>query len=234
MPIYRIADMLFDITPRYRLLASILTPYTAAGEADFTIRYTDEELRAAQERSPENSIAYAESLAVCRAVSEFAVQRGVMLFHAATVAVDGKAYAFSAPSGTGKSTHISLWHQYFGDRVEIINGDKPLLREKDGAFTVYGTPWCGKEGWSRNVSAPLAAICFIARSEENRIRKLSAEETVGRLFGQLLKPKDNGEVAEVLRMTDLLVRNVPVYLLECNISEEAARLSFRTLTGLDA
>ena len=31
-------------------------------------------------------------------------------------------------SGTGKSTHILLWRQRFGERGDIINGDKLFLR----------------------------------------------------------------------------------------------------------
>ena len=37
-------------------------------------------------------------------------------------------------NGTGKSTHARLWRETFGDRVWMINDDKPLLRiESEGA-----------------------------------------------------------------------------------------------------
>ena len=42
------------------------------------------------------------------------------------ISFDGQGIAFAAPSGTGKTTHIKLWQRLYGDRVEIINGDKPL------------------------------------------------------------------------------------------------------------
>jgi hypothetical protein len=154
-----------------------------------------------------------------------------MLLHAAAVKVGDRAYAFSAPSGTGKSTHIKLWRRVYGERVGILNGDKPILREKDGALTVYGTPWCGKEGWNRNDSALFGAMCFVERADENRIRLLSHDEAVARVFAQLLKPSAPEGLAETLRMTDLLIRTVPIYLLSCNMSEEAARLSFETMTA---
>ena len=231
MAFYRIADLLFDIVPRYELLARVCEPYRVAecGMPDARIEISEQQLRETVKRDTEHSVAYAENLCACRAVSQYAAAHGVILFHAAVVEVDGKAYAFSAPSGTGKSTHIRLWRRVYGERVGIINGDKPLLRERDGILTVYGTPWCGKEGWNRNTSAPLAGLCFIERAEQNRIRRMENTEAVERIFTQLLKPDTPDGVAETLRVTDLLIRNIPVYLLSCNMTEEAARTSFEAM-----
>ena len=190
----------------------------------------DEDLARARKELPDASDGYVESIATCRTLCDLASERGIMLLHAATVKVGGKAYAFSAPSGTGKSTHIRLWKKFFGEKVSILNGDKPLVREKDGEIIAYGTPWCGKEGWNKNDKAPLAALCFIERASVPSIRRLSTEEAVSRVFGQLLKPRHEAGVREVLRLTDILLRSVPLYLLSCDISEASARLSFETLT----
>ena len=233
MPIYRIADFLWDIEPKHELVSRIAAPYlVGAQKPDFAIRVSEEALLKARDELPTASDGYIESICTYRALCDVASRHGAMLLHSATVKVGGKAYAFSAPSGTGKSTHIRLWRKFYGERVAIINGDKPLVRERDGIITAYGTPWCGKEGWNANDSAPLAALCFIERAETPSIRPLSAEEAVTRVFGQLLKPTHKEGVAEVLRLTDILIRSVPLYLLSCDISEAAARLSFETLTGL--
>ncbi|MBT1173184.1 hypothetical protein JS528_07430 [Bifidobacterium sp. MA2] len=113
---------------------------------------------------------YLETLAVFRRIAEYGPMHDRLVFHGATIEVDGRAYIFTAPSGTGKSTHIRLWRRVFGDRVAIINGDKPILRiERDSSggaprVVAYGTPWAGKEGWQRNVSAPLGGICVVERA----------------------------------------------------------------------
>lgn len=113
----------------------------------------------------------------------------------------------------------------------MINGDKPFLREKNGVFTVYGSPWCGKEGWNSNTSAPLAGICFLSRAEENSIVPMSADEALPRVFTQLMKPPTADGVAETMRLADGLIRSVPIYHLRCNMSEAAAECSFTALTG---
>ena len=65
---------------------------------------------------------------------------------------------FTAPSGTGKSTHARLWREAFGERVVMINDDKPLLLVRPEGVTVYGTPFRGKHGLGGDRSAPLRAI----------------------------------------------------------------------------
>ncbi len=152
------------------------------------------------------------------------------LMHAAVVAADGAAYIFTAPSGTGKSTHIQLWKDHFGDRAVIVNGDKPLIRVIDGAVYVCGTPWRGKEGWGGNYTLPVAGICVIEQSPENHIRKLSVSEASRHIFKQVLISRDSEESFD--RFWSLLNRmmtTVDIYLLQCNRDPEASRLSYLTM-----
>lgn len=72
--------------------------------------------------------AYIESLALYQNITELLLARDVMQFHCSALEMDGRAYLFTAPSGTGKSTHVRLWRQVFGARVTVINDDKPLVR----------------------------------------------------------------------------------------------------------
>lgn len=232
MALYRIADFIFDIETRFEGTHRACRDYLVEeGKADFVIRVSDEALEKEHEAMPENSLSYTENICVCRAVCNAAAKAGAVLLHAATVKVDGKAYAFSAPSGTGKSTHIRLWKEVYGERVEILNGDKPLLRKSEDGLVAYGTPWCGKEGWQTNAKAPLSALCFIERGKENAIRRLDNAEALDRVFRQLLKPENAEGVAQTLALADTLIKTVPIYLLSCNISPDAARLSFETLTA---
>ena len=233
MPKYRIAGLLIEILPRYPLVDRVCEKYRVDTEEDpdFSVSISEEEIIAVTQSFPEYSLPYAENYCVCRRVSSEAAARGAVLFHAAAIEVDGRAYAFSAPSGTGKSTHIMLWRRRFGKRVGMINGDKPFLREKDGVFTVYGSPWCGKEGWNRNTSAPLAGVCFLYQAKENTISVMDAASATPRVFAQLIKPDTAEGVAGCLQFADRLIRNVPIYRMGCNISPEAAELSFRTMTG---
>lgn len=144
--------------------------------------------------------------------------------HASAVALDGKAYLFSGPSGMGKSTHTRLWQQVFGERAIVFNDDKPALRYIDGQWYAYGTPWCGKDGINQNMCLPLAGICFLQQAGENRIRRLPAIQALTRFLTQTIyKELDAAEMGLLMASADRLLREIPVFELE-NRPEPAAVL----------
>lgn len=232
MPLYRIADFVFDIEPLYDYTLSLCKAYeVTSASADFTLRTTQEECEAEKAKAQsEASLAYCEAIVIYRKLCELLAPHGVLMLHGATVKTMGKAFAFCAPSGTGKTTHMKLWLSLFPDDVSVLNGDKPLLRKTANGFTVYGTPWCGKEGLNTNDKAPLSAICFLERGKTNAIRRLSPEEALGRIFEQLLKPSGALGIDGLLSVVDGLLSTVPMFLLSCDISKEAALLSYNALT----
>ena len=154
---------------------------------------------------------------------------GLML-HASAVFYKGKAYLFSAPSGTGKSTHTRLWQSVFGEEVKVFNDDKPALRLIDGVWYAFGTPWCGKDGININMKAPVAGICFLKQAPHNQIRRLSATEIVQRIISQTKWRFNRTEKLDVvLTLVDSLVRKIPVFELENRPEPEAALLSYNTM-----
>ena len=177
------------------------------------------------------SRAYCESICIYRKISLELLRYHTMVLHGAVISCDKKGYVFCARSGVGKSTHIKLWQKCFSERVKIINGDKPLIswNQKEGIFTAYGTPWCGKEGWGCPESVELSAVCFLVRGEENSIRRMSPEEVIRKLFHQLLVPEDEEQLSVLMDMADAFLEKMPFFELTCNISEEAARLAFETM-----
>lgn len=168
-----------------------------------------------------------ESTAILEEVIDNLFKSSTILFHAATVAVDGEVYAFSATSGTGKSTHVRLWLEHFGDRALVVNGDKPFLTLKDDRVWVSGSPWCGKEYWGTNTSLPLKAICFLERGEKNTIRCLDQTEIVGRFFKQIRLAKTSETMEKMMTVIEWIFEHIPFYLLECTISEEAVEVAYQ-------
>lgn len=179
------------------------------------------------------SVSYLETLAILRKISEILPSYQRFLMHGATISYEGKGYMFTALSGVGKSTHIKLWKKYFGDKVTIVNGDKPFLWVKDEEVRVYGSPWAGKEHWHTNTSAALNGICFLKRGMENRISRISPEDCLPLMMRQVYWPADSITAGMTLELLDKMLKLVPLYVLECDISEDAVQTSFETLTGLN-
>lgn len=153
-----------------------------------------------------------------------------MLLHASAVVREGKAYLFSAPCGTGKSTHTSIWRNVFPDAV-ILNDDKPALRREDGRWYAYGTPWSGKTDQNVNMRAELAGICMLRRGEENVIRPFGGAKAVHALLEQTVRPREPGLMGNLLDLLDKLLNEVPVWEMECTMAPEAARVSYETMSG---
>lgn len=230
----RLAGYVFDIKAKHTYIPRLCHDYIVenGADVDFTVSVTEEELAAEAIRQPTQRAPYLEGTCAIRQITDWLAPRGVVLLHAAVVCVDGVAYAFSAPSGTGKSTHVCLWLEMLKERAFVLNGDKPFLKkEADGTLRVYGSPWCGKEGWNRNTSAPLGGLCFLERAAGNRIRRMAPSEGVVRIFSQLLRPSTMDGVDATLTMANDVLTQVPVWLLGCNISKEAAELSFGAMHG---
>ncbi|MBR5749524.1 MAG: hypothetical protein IKY01_12180 [Prevotella sp.] len=155
-----------------------------------------------------------------------------VLFHASVVSHQGKAYLFLGPSGTGKSTHSSLWLKHI-EGTALVNDDNPVVRIlDDGSIRVYGSPWSGKTPCYRNVSYPLGAIVVLSQAPENRIRRLRPLEAYAALMISISGKRWDRGMAEGLHQTEnLIVTHAKIWHLDCLPDEAAAKLCCATVRG---
>lgn len=177
------------------------------------------------------SDAYLETLAVHRKIVSALNDYDILLFHASVIEVDGEAYAFTAKSGTGKSTHASLWRKHFKDKGFMVNDDKPLLLFKDNKIYACGTPWNGKHNISNDIISPLKAITLIYQDSENHIEKLSNDKKVNMAMEQIFRPPQIDKTIKTLNLIEKLLTNIPIYEMGCNICEEAVIIAYDKMKG---
>ena len=229
-----LADKYIEINSVYDALRNFFKDYLVTDVTpDFSVSLNQEDISAEQEMTSENqsSPTYLETLALLRKLAEILPSHNRILMHGASISYNEHAYLFTAPSGTGKSTHIRLWKKYLGDDVKIVNGDKPFISLEDEPV-IYGSPWAGKENWHRNCKMPLKGICFVQRGTTNSIRRIEASDCLSLLFKQVYLPADTLAAGLTLELVDMLIKKVPLYVLTCDMSEDAVRCSFEALTGL--
>ncbi len=261
--VYKLADVPVQITSLYDEVQMMCAPYstteapqlhisTTAEDIESEGRKSDEERR--QEGLPEYHFPepYLETLAVYRQLATKLIAKGVLLIHGSVIAVDGEGYLFTALSGTGKSTHVRLWRELFGERAVMVNDDKPLIKvrseelgvrsispsqENSGvtdysslltpnSSLVYGTPWDGKHHLSTNISVPLKAIVHLQRGEENHIEPITPSEMLPILLQQTFRPQTGVGTMQVLQLLDALSQRVKFFSLHCNMQPEAARIAY--------
>lgn len=208
--------------------SSFLTDDSAP--AEFTVSVDPERMKAEQAEVPGISACCAESRCLLKQVIQELPQFRAIMFHGACIAYEGRAYIFAAPSGTGKTTHVRLWKQQFGDKVTVINGDKPVLYMGDTTIEAFSSPWAGKENWFTPFTCSLGAICFLERGEQNSISPVYGEKAVECLFKQIPLPQKRESLMLTLSYMDRIVTTVPMYIMKCNMTPEAAEMSCKALT----
>lgn len=231
MPMYSIAGLKVFMEPRFdktqKQSEQYKIDYAEADEADILIDYPDRAIERWGEIAPEFNDESKEYMSFGTAFYKGLINFDGIMLHSSAVVYEGKAYLFSAKSGTGKSTHTQLWLKHFGeDAAYILNDDKPAIRKIDGRYYACGTPFSGKTDLSRNELVPLQAICVIKRGAENKISKLDVDEALYSILNQTLRPAGETAMAMVLDIIDGIVKEVPVYELYCNISEEAVEVAY--------
>ena len=214
--------------------------YLTEGVPEFFVRVSREDLTFEQEALRQEALEegirvrtftdpFLERAAIQRQWAEFLFERSVLMTHGSTVAVDGKAYLFTAKCGTGKSTHTRLWRQVFGERAVMVNDDKPFLKITAEGVLACGSPWSGKHGLDSNVTVPLQGICILKRGQENRIERISAEEALPMLLQQSYCPLEPGKHPRFAELVRMLAEKTPLWQMYCNMDPSAAEVSHRAM-----
>ena len=237
MKIYRIAEMNIAVKAKYEDTYRYMQDFlTDSQDYELYIEPTDEMIRYEAELGEEihgdaGSPYICEAVAILRVICDYIIDKGGFFLHCSCLKYKDEAIIFTAPSGTGKSTHSALWRRHFGDDVVMINDDKPLVREKDGRFYIYGTPWNGKHSIGNNTSAPIRSVVFLSQAPENKATPISPIDAMALLLQQTVLPSDKAELSKLLDMLGRLVENIPMYRLGCTISDEAVTTIYQEIYG---
>lgn len=199
--------------------------------ADIKIIIKDEMIKRLKNENPHLSEDEVEYIFTGGAFYEKLLNYNGVMLHSSAVCVDNEAYLFSAPSGTGKSTHTNLWLEYFGDKAYILNDDKPAIRCIDNKFYAYGTPWSGKTDLNRNEKVPLKAIIFIERAEECFAEKMTNADSAKMFYYQGYSASGAENKIKFLDFADKLIKNIPFYRFGANISQNAVETIYNAING---
>ena len=177
---------------------------------------------------PQRKMAIDNALMVLYALAT--ADKGTVLFHAAVVSHQGRAYMFLGKSGTGKSTHAGLWVRHIGG-TELVNDDNPVVRlDGEGQAVAYGSPWSGKTPCYRNVCYPLDGIVLLSQAPYNQIEPLKGLAAYAALVPSISGMRWDTLIAEGLHQTEnTLASTVPTWHLACLPDKAAAELCQQTI-----
>ncbi len=230
--IYKIAEIYAKMDPIYEPLVSqskaYLSPCTEK-EIDCDLFVSPETYEAYKKRYPDATDSLIEYMETGAVFYRTLIAHSGFLLHASAVVYEDKAYLFSAPSGTGKSTHTSLWLKEFPG-AEILNDDKPAIRILDDGIYVYGTPWSGKTDQSINRKVKLQGIAFLERGEENKISPMPSFNALTNLLNQTIRPGEKEYASSLLNLISEILKRIPIYRFSCNRDPSSAHLSYEIMS----
>lgn len=236
-----IAGLVTRVQPLFFSTREYCRPYLTDQEPECFVEVTARDLVYEQEMAEKEAIEeglrirkftepFLERATIQRKLAYQLLDRDTILLHGSTVGAEGKAYLFTAPCGTGKSTHTRLWREMLGQRAVMVNDDKAFLRITEDGVLAFGSPWTGKHGLGSNICLPLKGICFLRRGTENRIAPGSPEAWLPELRHQCMIPEEPELGEKAVALVEKLSRLVPLWEMACTKEAEAARVAYETMT----
>lgn len=232
---YKIADLIVDFNAKFNTTKERAKKYKYIEDhkcRGFKIIFNDNDIKREIEKDKLLSPELAEYIIIGTNFYKALLNYNGCMLHSSAVVVDNEAYLFSANCGTGKSTHTSLWLKYLREKKPyILNDDKPAIRIMEDGIYAYGTPFSGKHDISKNAKAKLKGICFLEQSTKNSIKKLEPKEALPLFFEQTVKRLNKEQMLKLLDVMDIVLKEIPIYKLYCDMSKEAVELSYKTMRG---
>ena len=227
---FLVSNYMFSYEFRFQLTERVLNYYEVpfSDNADVIRTVSESELN---RESSGYSLEYQESLHILSEISKKIIYTNASVFHGVALRILGKNYIITARSGTGKTTQYKNLKTLYGSDIQILNGDKPILNfSKEEHIMIDPSPWSGKEGWATELGGELSGIIVLKQAKENRIRKLDKAVAVPLVLKRFLCVPDSVEKIRILcNMTEMLLDNCPVWLMENLGDYDSSRLLYDTL-----
>jgi hypothetical protein len=114
--------------------------------------------------------------------------RGLMV-HACGVNDGGQGYLFAGQSTHGKSTMARQWQ----DEALVLNDDRIVLRQREGRFWMYSTPWHGDHTGISAQAVPLDKLFFLRHDRTNCARRRQGVAAASMLLARSFPPLSDAD-----------------------------------------
>lgn len=227
-----LADLVIEIKHKYGLIHKNGKDYFYNGDrpTDIYIEITQEDIEKERQLSVVPAFDnYLEYICAYRKIADRLLEFDAFVMHGTVIEVENKGIIFTAISGTGKTTHTLYWQELLGDKLKIINGDKPIIRFFDGVPYAYGTPWAGKENFHTNARAELKEICLIERAEKNEVVPLTGIQIISLFVKQIYQPQIPSAISKTYDLASKLLSYCNLRKIRCTKDISAAETAYNTI-----
>ncbi len=217
----KIADVVFLIEANYPESEVFFSSFLTEEPETDIIRVDASEIDACRQKYPLFTNAMGEKAVLKKKMDQLLVRYQAFSIHASALSYQGNAYMFTALSGVGKSTHTQRWCEAFGNKVQIINDDRPYIRIVGNQAYAFSHPQAGKHNRYNNISCPIKVIGKIVRDKENKVRRLSKAEFYPFLVQQVFKTDKPQLTRRIIELVSSAMDQISLYEIHCNLDIDA-------------
>ena len=151
-------------------------------------------------------------------LSQVLADREGCYIHSSGVIFDSKGFLFVGHSEAGKTTMATM----LNDKAEILCDDRMIVRRWKEGFRIHGTWSHGDLSEVSANSAPLKALLFLEKANENRLIRIeNKKDLVTKLLECIIRPLVTKEWWEkMLTLAEKMANEVPCYTLQFDKSGE--------------
>lgn len=154
--------------------------------------------------------------------------RNGLIVHSAGFLWEGRAFVLAGRSGAGKTTIASCLQN--NPLFTMLSDDRIIIRAFQGAIHAYGTPWPGDGKIAVNRNGELGGICFLHKSPENRIERITPQQAFESLMPTVSIPWYHEEmVRKLFNFCEQLVKDIPMYDLHFSPTKELSSFLERSI-----
>lgn len=226
----KVANKVFEINAFYEFTKKYCRDFLCEENPDYFITMSEQDLINEVNETSSGKVYVSEEIsALYRKIADILLEYDIIVFHGSSFMVNNQGFIVTARSGVGKSTHVKLLEEFIGDSFKYINDDKPLLEVKDNVI-IHSNPWNGKERRGNNISVPLKAILFLARSKTPTYKKIdNKEEAYIKLMSQTYLPREKTKREKALNVMDALFNKTNFYEINVNQNIESAKMTYERI-----
>lgn len=154
------------------------------------------------------------------------------VFHSVAFICKNRAWLLCGDPGVGKSTQYRNLKEFYGDDIEIISGDRPILEVKENSIIVHPSPWNGKEKWAGERAAQLGGIFFLTQGKDNSMSEdISLQTAILRVYGSIFQSFENIDViSNAGKMCEQIILKTRFAELINTGSLDSSKLIYETIT----
>ncbi len=154
--------------------------------------------------------------ALRRCFHVFLEYKGGFLLHASAATIKNKAYIFTGPAESGKTTAIKKL-----SKARVISDECIALRRQESRWFVFGTPFHG----SQNIRAPLNGVFFPKKAKclffKDVHKSVSCERIMSNIFHGVLEEKVTKNILDgIVR----LLKEVPCLEMHFSLDSSLERI----------